>query len=202
MGRTPKYSVDEILDAAGRLLAEDGPAALTITRVAASLGAPSGSIYHRFRSRDVLVATLWMRTVEEFQRAVGPALTEPDPHDAARTAARRILGWARTHPDGARVLLLYRSRDLLDGEWPTDLVDRNLEQRARIETMLGDLCVRLGATRVAQKQRVAFAVIEIPSAAARSTISRGQVPSRALDAIVDDAVTAVLLPLATDRGPT
>ncbi|NOX28486.1 MAG: helix-turn-helix transcriptional regulator, partial [Actinobacteria bacterium] len=56
MGRRPKYSSDQILDAAASLLAADGPTALSVARIAARLGAPSGSIYHRFGSRDVLVA--------------------------------------------------------------------------------------------------------------------------------------------------
>ena len=195
MGRPPKYSSDQILDTAQLLLAADGIAGLSVTRVADRLGAPSGSIYHRFGSRDLLVASLWLRAVSDFQNALGPALGEPDAVEAARAMAQQIISWARTNPLSAQVLMLHRSTDLLDGEWPVELVERSRTQRSRVEQMIGDLCNRLGAVTTAERRRVVFAVIDIPYGAVRSSLSTGDVPPPEIDAIVDDAVTAVLDPL-------
>ena len=55
------------MDAAMRLVAEGGPNAATVAGIAGALGAPVGSIYHRFKSRDLLLARLWIRTVKRFQ---------------------------------------------------------------------------------------------------------------------------------------
>ena len=59
-----------MLDAAGALLVAGGAHGLTASAVARSLSAPSGSVYHRFASRDHLAAALWLRTVERFDRDV------------------------------------------------------------------------------------------------------------------------------------
>ncbi len=202
MGRRSKYSSDQILDAAASLLADDGPHALSVARIAGRLGAPSGSIYHRFGSRDVLVASLWLRAVEGFQNALDRAFDEPDPHLAARAFARRILDWTRTDTQSAQLLVLHRSTDLVDGEWPADLVARNREQLARVEHMTDVLGDRLGATSLAERRRVVFAVIDIPYGAVRSALARGEAPGPELNEIVDDAVVAVLDPLKIPKVTT
>jgi len=202
MGRRPKYSSDQILDAAGSLLAADGPTALSVARIASMLGAPSGSIYHRFGSRDVLIASLWLRAVRDFQSVLGPALDEPDPHTAVRALARRILDWTRNDTRSAQLLMLHRSADLIDGEWPADLVEQNREQILRVEQTIDLLCERLGATSAADRRRVVFAVVDIPYGAVRSSLGRGEAPGPELDAIVDDAVVAVLGPLKIRKDNT
>ena len=53
MSRPQKFSAAQILDTAATLVAADGPGAATIGAISARLKAPSGSIYHRFASRDV-----------------------------------------------------------------------------------------------------------------------------------------------------
>ncbi|MEJ7734392.1 MAG: TetR family transcriptional regulator [Polyangiaceae bacterium] len=47
-GRPAKFDREELLDAALALVAEGGPAALTLAALARAAGAPTGSIYHRF----------------------------------------------------------------------------------------------------------------------------------------------------------
>ncbi len=192
MGRRPKFSSDQILDAAEDLIAEHGPAALSIVRVAKRLEAPSGSIYHRFASRDLLVASLWLRTVEHFQNSVIPTLDEPDPYAAARALARRVLEWTRENPLPAQLLMLHQSNDLIVGEWPAEVMDRNHQQRLRVDRMIEGLCERLGATTTAARRRVSFAVIDVPYGAVRSSLIAGEVVPPELDVIVDDAVVAVL----------
>lgn len=192
MPRPPKFSSDQILDAAATLLAEVGPAALSVAAVARALGAPSGSIYHRFGSRDVLVATLWLRSVERFHAAITPTLDEADPAAAVRRFALAVVEWSRTKPVDARMLLVHRSSDLLHDGWPPDLVERNRAQRARVAAMLRELERRLGATDVESRRRVAFAAVDVPYAAVRSSLVRGRTPPPELDAIVVDAVDGVI----------
>ena len=49
-----------------------GLVAATMAAVAASLDAPIGSLYHRFNSKEELLARLWLRTAERFQEGISP----------------------------------------------------------------------------------------------------------------------------------
>src|SRR5882724_1847597 len=60
MPRAPQFDQAQILDAAERLIARHGPSGATIGAIAQAVGAPTGSIYHRFDSRDVLLAEVWL----------------------------------------------------------------------------------------------------------------------------------------------
>jgi AcrR family transcriptional regulator len=57
MGRA-KFSQTDFLTAALAIAAEHGPAAVTIASISAQLKAPTGSFYHRFASRNVLLGAL------------------------------------------------------------------------------------------------------------------------------------------------
>src|SRR6266850_1310087 len=94
MGR-PKYDNGDFLDAALAIAAESGPPAVTVGAITERLGAPVGSFYHRFASRDVLLGELWLRTVLDFQRGIAAAL---DAGDGLR-AALHTPAWVRGHPD-------------------------------------------------------------------------------------------------------
>src|SRR6478736_1547123 len=106
MPRPARYTVDVLLDAAADLLAADGPAAVTMSAVARSTGAPSGSVYHRFPTRAALCGELWVRTEERFQDGLIDALVaEDDPQQRCVSGALSIVAWCRAHPVEAEVLL-------------------------------------------------------------------------------------------------
>lgn len=201
MARPSKYSADDILDVAGTLVRRGGPATLSVSAVAQRLGAPSGSIYHRFESRDVLAASLWLRTVERFQTGGLAALAHEDPREAVRASAAFVLAWSRDHLDDAQLLLLFRSRDLLVGPWPATLRHRNRRQRHALDRVVRDLNDRLGAVTIADRRRVLFALFDIPYGAVRGPLGRGRAPEPELDEIVDDAVTAAIDKISTRRLP-
>src|SRR5436189_3059467 len=113
MGR-PKFADRDFLDAALAIAAEAGPPAVTVGAITARLKAPTGSFYHRFASRDVLLGELWLRTVLEFRQGVGAAL---DAEDGLR-ACLHTAAWARMNLDKACLLLLYHRDDFVQGEWP------------------------------------------------------------------------------------
>lgn len=195
MARPAKFNSDQILDAARSLLVARGPVGVSMQGVAVALDAPSGSVYHRFASRDVLMASLWLRSLERFQVGLLAALADRDAHLAARRAAGYVVTWSREHLDDALVLLAYRSSDLLAAGWPAQLQDRNTQQRARLESALKALGRRLGITDGAARGRLRFAVIDIPYAAVRGPLHRGVAPDPELTAFVDAAVVVVLSPL-------
>ncbi|MBJ7287275.1 TetR/AcrR family transcriptional regulator [Williamsia sp.] len=113
MARPQKFSVDQILDAAGQACVEHWRDT-TITHVAAIVGAPTGSIYHRFASRDALFGALWVRSINRFHEGLLVASTIDDPRDAMAALARHIPQFCRENPHDAKAMTLYRRVDLVD----------------------------------------------------------------------------------------
>jgi AcrR family transcriptional regulator len=63
-----------MLDAARDLLLARGSGSATIEAIADVSGASTGSIYHRFGSRDGLLTRLWIRAVYRSQASFQAAL--------------------------------------------------------------------------------------------------------------------------------
>ena len=191
MARPAKFSDDEILDATLHRITSGASA--SIAAIAAEVGAPTGSIYHRFSSRDVLVAQLWLRTVGEFQDQLVAVLAESDAVAAGRHAVHFFLEWCRSHPVEAQLLLLHRRDDLLADGWPDEVRDRaaavaeQFDHGMRVFTRR-----RLGSLSQAAQRRAAFAVIDIPFAAVRRHLTAGEPPPTLLDDLVVRAHDAVL----------
>lgn len=113
MARPQKFTRDEVLDAAAAEVQESGRRA-GIAPVAARIGAPTGSIYHRFASREELFVALWVRSVQRFHRGFLAALDVADPYEAVTRCVRHTIRYCREHPAEARALTLYRYADLLE----------------------------------------------------------------------------------------
>ena len=78
-----KHDTDLILDAARALVLRDGPRAAGVAAIAAESGAPVGTLYHRFGSRDGVLAAVWLRALERFQaRCLDAAATAHDAREA------------------------------------------------------------------------------------------------------------------------
>jgi AcrR family transcriptional regulator len=191
MARPAKFTDDEILDAALRQVT--GGSGASVAAIAAEVGAPTGSIYHRFASRDVLLARLWLRTVAEFQDQLIDVLAAPDPADAGRRAARFLLEWSRAHVVEAQLLLLHRREDLLVDGWPEEVRDRAAAIAEQFDDAMRDFTRRrLGSRSQDAQRRAAFAVVDIPFAALRRHLAAGEAPPPMLDDLVVRAHDAVL----------
>ncbi|MEU4509020.1 TetR/AcrR family transcriptional regulator [Nonomuraea wenchangensis] len=111
---TAKFTSDGILDAAAAILRESGSASdVTINAIARRLSAPSGSIYHRFDSRDELLARLWLRSVDRFHDAYLTAGRQEDPEDALLAMAKSVASFTRDQPADAVAMTLYRQHRLV-----------------------------------------------------------------------------------------
>ncbi|MFT4199169.1 TetR/AcrR family transcriptional regulator [Gordonia sp. (in: high G+C Gram-positive bacteria)] len=192
MGRAALYSDDTILDAALELVAADGPQGATVVAIAARLGAPSGSIYHRFASRDLLLARLWIRTVERFQEGYLDVLALTDPVEATRAAVDFVLEWGGEHRHEAQLLTMYRRTDLV-ALWPDRLGEQLATLNSRVEEGLQGFARRRFGDVSAQTMDLArFAVIDVPYGAARQAIRDGRPPSPWLREAVARAAQAAL----------
>ncbi len=167
MGRKPQYTADDILDAALALVSTGGPSAATATAIGRTLGAPSGSIYHRFSSRDELMARLWLRSIARYQAGILAALALPDPQEALAAAIDHAFEWTGTNRNEALLLLQYEKADLV-ARWPdtlaADLAALNSQVRMALREYAGR---QFGGVTPEVLDKVVFALIDMPYAAVR-----------------------------------
>jgi AcrR family transcriptional regulator len=185
----PKYSQEDFLGAALAIIAERGVSEVTVAAVSERLGSPTGSFYHRFASRDVLLGSLWLRAVLQFQTGIGAALDGGD----GLKAALHTPAWVRDHPDEARLLLLYDRKDFLQGEWPGELRERVAEMTRRIEAGSRRWArVIFGKVGHDEVRLAQFLISELPVAVVRQHLLRGERPPQLVDRIIRATYGAVL----------
>jgi AcrR family transcriptional regulator len=184
MPRPARYTVDELLDSAAELLAAEGPSAVTMSAVARAVGAPSGSVYHRFATRAELCGELWVRTEERFQGGFTAALaTSADPTDRCVAAALFTVRWCRANPIEAQVLLVGADA-LCRTEWSAPLAARRNRLRRTTRKVLNGLG--------ADAERVNAAVVDVPYAIVRRhLVARQRIPESA-DEIVEDCARVLI----------
>jgi len=99
-----------------------------------------------------------------------------------------VLAWTREHPQEAQLLLRYRIQDLVDGALPSEARQRARSLQRSAEEGLSAFAQRLGLA----EERVRFALVHVPYAAARASLAQGKVPPRSLDELVEETVDALL----------
>jgi AcrR family transcriptional regulator len=102
--RTAAQAREEILDAAERRLARDGPGLLRLQQIAADVGVSHPTILHHFGNRETLVAAVVERALERLRREVVAALTAETFGDA--DAAALVARLVRTLSGGGQARLL------------------------------------------------------------------------------------------------
>ena len=174
-----KHATDDILDAARTVALRDGPRATSVAAIAHESGAPAGTLYHRFGSRDRILQAAWLRALGRFQaEALAAAGTSDDPVDAGVAMAAAAVGFARRWPDDARLLSVVRRRDLLDGGPDPDLEERLAAVNRPLRDAVGRIARGLGRTGRREREVVLAAVVDLPDAAVRRhTRDGGTVPA-------------------------
>src|SRR5262245_1241779 len=185
----PKFSEQDFLGAALAIIAERGVASGTVASVGQRLGSPTGSFYHRLASRDVLLGSLWLRAVLEFQAGIGAALEAGD----GLRAALHTPAWVRKHPDNARLLLLYDRKDFLQGKWPAELRESVAEMDGRMAAGSRRWARAIFGKEGREEVRLAqFLISELPVALVRQHLLRGEPPPSLVDRIIRATWRAVL----------
>jgi AcrR family transcriptional regulator len=194
--------VAQILDATATLVAANGPSAATIGAIGALLKAPSGSIYHRFASRDLLLGRLWLSKAEFFQNRFTEALADPDAVKAGLNAALSLPRSVRVDFDGARIMLLHRRDDFLAGDWPPDMASEAARLRHQVDDAMKDIARRLFGRANAEPLRLAyFAILDIPFAAVRRHVAANVPPPAYVDDLIANAYRALIAPArASERS--
>jgi AcrR family transcriptional regulator len=206
MGRKAIFQRRDMTGAALRLVADRGPQAVTVAAVAQEVGAPTGSIYHRYRSREQLLAELWMDVVEGFQQGFAANLAAAHDVEGAVGAARYVTAWTREHLLEARLLLLHRRQDFVSGDWSAELAERAAALGPQLGAALRDFAHRaFGRADADTMARLRYALLDGPFGAIRPYVQgRKRVPPVVVELVAATA-RAVLGGIATRastrRGP-
>ena len=188
MGRA-QFDQAGFLAAASALIAERGPKAVTVDSVVERMGAPKGSFYYRFASRDALLGELWLTTVLAYQQGFVAAIEEGD----GLSAALHTPAWARCHLDDARLLMLYSRHDFVHGDWPAPLRRGVANQAERFEACLRTFARgAFGRAGRAEMRRAAFVLAEVPVAAVKLHLQRRERPPPLVDALIARTYRAIV----------
>lgn len=93
-----------LLGAAGRILAEEGLAALTVRRAAAEVGASAKLVYTLFGGKDGLMEALYLDGFEGLARAVDGVGGDGAPAARLKALAGAYRRYALDHPDRYAVM--------------------------------------------------------------------------------------------------
>jgi len=193
MSRLAVHRADSILDATRTLVLEKGVRSTTVDAIAGRSGAPVGSLYHRFGSRDRLLVEMWIRAVRRSQAAFLTAIEHADPEQAAVNAALSIVQFARTHKDDTRLLLSLRREDLIRSSPSPQLVCELGELNHPLEAVVTGLARRLfGKANARTVEQTVFAVIDVPLGPIRRHLIAGHDLPRILSELVEAAVRGVV----------
>src|SRR6516165_10847102 len=192
-----KFAESDYLSAALAIAVEHGPAAATVASISERLKAPTGSFYHRFASRDVLLGNLWLNTVLEFQRGVSVALDAEDGLAAALHTPR----WSREHLDEARLLLVFDREDFVAGTWPEELRERVAAMTRRMKNAASRRARVVFGRNGAEERRLAqFLISEVPVAAVREHLKRREGPPPIVDRMVRTTYAAIVADYRVRHG--
>ncbi|NKE46358.1 TetR/AcrR family transcriptional regulator [Roseomonas frigidaquae] len=172
MVRTARFSSDDFLDAAMALVAEGGPTAATMQAIARRVGAPTGSIYHRFDSRSAVLGAAWNAAYASFVAALAPFLLGGHP----REAALAILPWCGENERRARFLLLHEPVALFEDSPPPAPLRLALERLEDEFDAAFRACVTAcgdGAAREEDLARARFLIFDGPIAILRPYLVQG-----------------------------
>jgi AcrR family transcriptional regulator len=196
-----KHDTSLILDATRAIVLRDGPRAASVAAIARESGAPVGTLYHRFGSRDGVLAAAWLRALEGFQERALAAADHPEPLEAAVQMSQAHVAFAREQPDDALLLLCVRRDDLLDSDPDASFSARldviNEPLLAALQHLARNLGGRAGSRAM---DAVVRAVVDLPNAAVRRHMrDRGALPAWLED---DIGAAARALLVAIDRPVT
>lgn len=117
MGRKSTFEADAIMSAVGAEVVNTGK--FTLERLSEATGISSGSVYHRFVSREALLAQTWLSALRAFQQDFIGATRSGVGPDAIERVALVTPRFCRTNPSAARVLACCRKEEFVGSHTPS-----------------------------------------------------------------------------------
>jgi AcrR family transcriptional regulator len=185
MVRKALFSDAKVFEEVGRLMAKDGTVTTSAVQQAAKLS--TGSLYHRFGSREGLLAETWAFALFSFQPHIIKALAEPEiPVGEIAAVTPRFC---REHRAQALILSCCNSQQFLSKDSPIAIQRRIKETNRATGIALMEFVQRRGFDLDASR----MALIAFPLAAVQQYL-----PDREVPPIVDQQVAlaagAILAP--------
>jgi AcrR family transcriptional regulator len=184
MPRKSSFDDQDVFRCAARQFAVNGR--FTIDALTEETGISMGSVYHRFGSRDGLLAETWLNAVDRFQAAFLDALA-PNTLDAALEAALATPRFCRTNPGEAVILACCRQSELLLPETPPGLRRRVKMVNETAARAIRNLAAAIDRPLLACR----LALIAYPLGAVRLYLPHRPVP-QTIDVEIAKAVRAAL----------
>lgn len=184
MGRKSTVNDASVYAAVGRQLSENGT--MTLHDVVAETGVSVGSLYHRYGSREGLLAQTWLDAVRAFQSGFLIAIKSGD-DNAGERAALATPQFCRAEPGRAVVLACCRRTEFIFDEMPHALQAEiyTINEQTRVS-------IRRFAKRTGYSWRACqLALIAFPLGAVRLYLPTRPVP-HAIDAYIVEAYRSVI----------
>ncbi len=178
MGRLSTISDAAVFDAVGVQISTFG--SLKIQDVVSSTGVSIGSLYHRYGSREALLAQAWLDAVISFQSRFISAL-EGGGEDAGELAAMATPRFCRSDPCRARLLIGCRREELFSSDTPEEYREKLRAANARTLTSIKNFA----AQNDHSVEACMMGLVAYPLGAVKLFLPDKKVPKR-----VDDYVAA------------
>lgn len=198
VARPRLHSLDDLLDVAEELVTSGDPAGLTLRSLAAGSGASNGTIYHAFRSREDLLARLWLRAATRLGAVIEEALDGDrsrgrTAQDTVVAVATAPLTFTRRHPASAELFFAQRSDQLFSADVAPDVVASLDKERKRFSSMLVALAIGVWhrKDRLAV-EAIATCVVDVPGGIVRRALIEGRRIDDAAERRIDAAVRGIL----------
>lgn len=171
MGRKSTLNEAEVFDAVGRLVSKHG--SLTLRDVVCETGVSIGSLYHRYNSREDLLALTWLDAVDTFQTWFLEAL-ESGARDAGEQAALVTPRFCRANPARARVLVCCRREELLH-----ENISREISERIKgVNTKVTRKVVQFAKTNGFSIEACRLGLVAFPLGAVQSYLPNMPIPEQ------------------------
>ena len=184
MGRKSIISDATVFAAVGEEVARSGR--LTMDALRAATGISTGSVYHRYQSREGLLARTWLFALEKFHEVFISALEMPGdfPGELAALATPRF---ARDDRESAVILACGSVSQFLSEQAPRDIMDRIHASNERARSAVRAFSKEHGLDLVACR----LALVAYPLASVKLYLPTEPVPGD-LDHYVREACRSAL----------
>lgn len=191
MVRLAKFNEDHFINAAIEIAAHCGVSAVSIAAIANKTGAPVGSVYHRFESRDTILARAWLKVKNDFRQTVASQWALGDTWQSVAS----FLLWCRSNPLYAQFLLQCENTPVFN-----ETLSQELHAQLEAEQSALDACFELGLHSARQHlldddiaTLLRFVLIDSPSAIVKPYLIQNRPIPTTIDAMLRASHDAVCL---------
>lgn len=182
MVRLAKFNENHFIDSAIEIAAQCGFAAVSMSAIALKVGAPIGSVYHRFDSRSAILARAWLRVKADFRSDVASLWASGDGDTWAGVHA--LLEWCRRKPVYARFLLQCEDNPDFNGALSAELTAELEAEQAELDACFERCMAALQGDGSHLSSTLRFMLIDAPVAIVKPYLTQNQPIPASADAML------------------